>query len=114
MSTKSELQKVTLEVVRDAALRQWPVNDFPTLESYVTQKNDGKTLPPIGDFQFADQADKETFEEIFWDLFLDKILTITQLPDPFAPQLAKGAFPRFRLHSEGMQKIEAELAGSQG
>jgi hypothetical protein len=54
-----------------------------------------------------DTADTETLGEIFWDLFLDRIITIERLAD-------YGGFPRFRLHADGMQNIEKQLKESQG
>jgi hypothetical protein len=109
---KLRLWRFALEVLRNDGIGERQINAFTALEDCVAHmdKPDFSASGRAG----LESPDKETFEEVFWDLFLAKILTITQLPDPFTRRPAYGDFPLFRLHSEGMENIAEQLRKCQG
>ena len=99
-TTKAEIRKIALDLLfkADEPPTQKDQLDDEILEELKRRRAD---KPDKKDAEGSSEYDWQMFNELFWDLILDRI--ITPGIDAIHP-----ALPNFRLHSEAREKSKQE------
>jgi hypothetical protein len=99
---KSELQKIVEDIVFQRLKLQFPQRDLHNLKievSKVLETNAGTFDPLRSSGDRLSQSDRELVEEIFWDLFIERIITVGE-------DGMSRAEPSYRLHSEWRNNLK--------
>jgi hypothetical protein len=95
---KQEIRKITLDILLGREKTTYESTQFAHLKSGVAEvmARRSSTSPgrlPLTGYPELSEQDALLLQEVFWDLFLDRIITIGLNPE-------NPDFPWFRLHSE--------------
>lgn len=95
-----EIRKATIDILSGRERSSFQPNQFVHLRigvAEVIQKRDG--TPPSQGTAHLSQNDQDLFQEVFWDLFRQNIITLGTSGDPSA------AYPWFRISSFGKKAL---------
>ncbi|OPY37337.1 MAG: hypothetical protein A4E35_01252 [Methanoregula sp. PtaU1.Bin051] len=97
-----EIRKATLDILSGRERSSFTPNQFVHLRigvAEVLHKRDGTTTHPGQREPQLTQNDQDLFQEVFWDLFRQNIITLGTSGDPNA------AYPWFRVSSFGKKAL---------
>lgn len=97
-----EIRKATLDILAGRERSSFTPNQFVHLRigvAEIIRKRDGLAPDPSRSEEQLSQNDRDLFQEVFWDLFRQNIITLGTSGDPNA------AYPWFRVSSFGKQAL---------
>lgn len=100
-----EIRKATLDILAGREKSTFASEQYVHLRigvAEVLQKRDGTPRDPSRSEAQLSQNDKDLFQEVFWDLFRQNIITLGNRADPHA------AYPWYRVSSFGKNMLENE------
>jgi hypothetical protein len=100
-----EIRRATLDILSKKENSRYTPNQFVHLRlgvADVLQKRDGIGPDPAGRDAHLSQSDADLFQEVFWDLFRQNIITLGTSGDPNA------SYPWFRVSSFGKKALVDE------
>jgi len=100
---KEQIRKIVLDILFEREVTRWKPTQFENLavgvaEVIENRESGGKNQTAGGFSSQLGSADKMILQEVFWDLFVNKIITLGM-------NEANPGYPWFRLHSEAEQNI---------